>query len=78
MELGPITHLAVNGKDMTDCIRTEPSPEEIARWLRDPANREAVLFVLRREARVDPTWLVNMLRAEARRQGGRLNWLRRF
>lgn len=78
MELGPITRLEVDGKDMTDCIRMEPSSEEIARWLRGPANREAVMFVLRREARVDPTWLVSMLRDEAHRQGVRLNSLRSF
>lgn len=49
----------------------EPSREDIARWLKDPANREAVAYVLRREARVDPRWLTDLVRSEERKQGRR-------
>ncbi|MFJ8023355.1 hypothetical protein [Streptomyces sp. NPDC096311] len=43
-----------------------PSREDIARWLKDPGNREAVTFVLRREARIDPGWLADLVRREDR------------
>ncbi|MCX4578125.1 hypothetical protein OHB41_34045 [Streptomyces sp. NBC_01571] len=50
----------------------EPSHDDIARWLKDPANREAVSYVLRREARIDPRWLSDLVRSEERMRGGRM------
>ncbi|MBT2508819.1 hypothetical protein J7I98_23615 [Streptomyces sp. ISL-98] len=48
-----------------------PTPEDIAGWLRDPANREAVAEALRREARCGAPWLRDFLARENRvhRQG---------
>lgn len=46
-----------------------PRREDIARWLKDPANCEAVMFVLRREARIDPAWLNDLVRREERKRG---------
>lgn len=76
LKVEPPANVRVRAADRTPPARTELSAEDIARWLRDPANREAVTFVLRREARVDPTWLISMLREEARRQGGWRDWVR--
>jgi hypothetical protein len=52
-------------------IRPEPSPQDIATWLRDPCNRDAVAGVLRREARCGAPWLREFIEREnrARRQG---------
>ncbi|MEU6491103.1 hypothetical protein ABZ890_12000 [Streptomyces sp. NPDC046984] len=46
----------------------QPSAEDIAHWLRDPANHAAIMVVLRREARTDPAWLRGELR-HAQRAG---------
>ena len=43
-----------------------PEPADIASWASDPRNHQAVAAVLRREARVDPTWLREFLRREER------------
>ncbi|MGW1532322.1 hypothetical protein [Streptomyces aureus] len=44
----------------------QPTPEDIAAWLRDPANREAVAFVLHREARIGAPWLRDLIQRENR------------
>lgn len=48
-----------------------PTPEDIAAWLRDPRNRDAVVDVLRREARIGAPWLREFIAREDRihRQG---------
>ena len=43
-----------------------PTPEDIAAWLRDPPNRDAVAEVLRREARADAPWLREFIARENR------------
>ena len=49
----------------------QPSPEDIAAWLRDPRNRDAVAYVLRREARIGAPWLREFVARDQRmhRQG---------
>lgn len=47
----------------------EPSPEQVAAWLRDPRNREVVAEVLRREALARAPWLLEFARREARVRG---------
>lgn len=47
----------------------QPSREDITRWLKDPANHEAVMSVLRRENRINPSWLPGIVRKGARAHG---------
>lgn len=73
VHLGPLSPMGDLPPPPTPAQSTSPEPsrEDIARWLKDPANREAVVSVLRREARADPRWLSDLVLTEARKQGGR-------
>jgi hypothetical protein len=109
VNLGSITHLEIDGQDMSAHIQTDPDegtvchlyvpptgkiedsgccarcgmydwrhtgpgPEDIATWLKDPANHQAVAAVLRTEARRDRAWWDQELRRMARVYGhGRLD-----
>lgn len=44
-----------------------PAAADINAWARDPRNHTAVAEVLRREARIDPTWLRDFVQREWRR-----------
>jgi hypothetical protein len=44
-----------------------PAAADIAAWARDPRNHQAVAEILRREARIDPSWLRNFVHREWRR-----------
>lgn len=54
---------------MFDWRHREPVPEDIAAWLKDPANHQAVAAVLRTEVRRDPRWWEQELRRLARVHG---------
>lgn len=47
-------------------IAPEPAAADVAAWLRDPHNREAVALVLRREARIGAPWLREFIDREDR------------
>lgn len=65
-----------NHLHMTDERADELIDACIAEALRDPAHREALAEILRREARINPAWLNDFVRQEARRQGSSLGRLR--
>lgn len=48
-----------------------PSPTAVAMWASAPCNHAAVAEVLRREARINPSWLRAFLDREDRMHGGR-------
>jgi hypothetical protein len=55
---------------MFDWQHTGPAPDDIAAWLKDPANHQAVAAVLRTEARQDRAWWDRELSRQARIHGG--------
>lgn len=46
-----------------------PDPQAIAAFVRDSRNHDAVMAVIRREARIDPAWINQMVAREARIRG---------
>lgn len=50
-------------------VPPEPAGEDIAAWARDPRNHRDVAAVLRRESRIDPGWLRELLARDQRLQG---------
>lgn len=47
-------------------IPPAPDPSDITAWARNPKNHRALADVLRREARIDPTWLREFLARDQR------------
>lgn len=59
---------------MTDERAAELLDAAITEALTDPQRHDQAAAVLQREARVNPSWLRDFLRKEARLEGGRLDW----